>query len=111
MVVSQHNNDDGYEGNNPSQRQPVQKRGQLHDKSSPEPVAEKRRLIDRPLLPKRLPHDLRLHLLVRNCTISGGVRSPQCAGFAPVFRLTERNVRASGTITAAINPSATNTSI
>jgi hypothetical protein len=34
-----------------------------------------------------------------------------CAGFTPALRLTVRNVRASGTITMAIRPSTTNTSI
>ena len=40
-----------------------------------------------------------------------GVAKYYWAAFAPALRLTVRNVRASGTITTAITPSATNTSI
>src|SRR5882757_3056281 len=54
--VSQNKNDDRNERDNLSQRQPVQERGQLDDKDLPQQIAESRRLIEGPFLPKLFPH-------------------------------------------------------
>ncbi len=44
VIVSQDENDDGDERNDPPQRQLVEKSGELDDENFPKPVAKKRRL-------------------------------------------------------------------
>src|SRR5947207_1589742 len=75
MVVSKDENDDGDEGDDFSQRQPVQQCGQLHNKNVPQPIAKRGWLVDGPLPPKRFPHRLpasRLHdiclYILRRCS-------------------------------------------
>ena len=63
VSVGQDKNEGRNEGDDLSQRQPVQQRGKLDDKDLPQLIAESRRLIEGPLFPKLLPH--RYDLLLR----------------------------------------------
>jgi hypothetical protein len=56
VCVGQDKNDGRNDGDDTSQRQPVEKRGQLHNENFPQKITKSRRLIDGPLLPKRFPN-------------------------------------------------------
>ena len=56
MGVGQDQNDDRDERDDLSHRQSIQEGGELHDKDFPQQIAERRWLIDSPLLAKLLKH-------------------------------------------------------
>ena len=50
MGVGQDQKDGRDDGDDPSQRQPIEPGGELHDKDLPQQIAERRRLVEGPLL-------------------------------------------------------------
>src|ERR1700752_5292714 len=71
VKVSQQEDQSQDEGNDVSDRQPVQPvqpAGELYDQDFPQQVAERRRLVDGPFLPQLLPHGPASLLRVRDAT-------------------------------------------